>query len=188
LGFAGTKAEAEQIRDQLAAFLRDELKLELSTEKTLITHARTRKARFLGYDIWTRQADTWHTRGGRSINGSIALGVPPETVDARCRTYQRKQGKPLIRNDLIRTSDYNIIAAFGSEYRGYVQYYQLAGNINRLNKLRAVMERSMSLPFLPRLRSRSLVRRVRRYYEAIRLPTPVHPRLTALAFPEQPAR
>ena len=143
LGFAGTKAEAEQIKDQLAAFLRGELKLELSTGKTLITHARTRKARFLGYDIWTRQADTWHTRGGRSINGSIALGVPPETVDARCRTYQRKQGKPLIRNDLIRTSDHNIIAAFGSEYRGYVQYYQLAGNINRLNKLRAVMERSM---------------------------------------------
>ena len=27
--------------------------------------------------------------------------------------------------------------------RLYVQYYQLAGNINRLNKLRAVMERSM---------------------------------------------
>ena len=123
--------------------MRSELKLELSTGKTLITHARTRKARFLGYDIWTRQADTWHTRGGRSINGSIALGVPPETVDSRCRTYQRKQGKPLIRNDLIRTSDHNIIAAFGSEYRGYVQYYQLAGNINRLNKLRAVMERSM---------------------------------------------
>ncbi|MGW3202043.1 HNH endonuclease [Streptomyces sp. NPDC001118] len=49
----------------------------------------------------------------------------------------------LIRNDLIRTSDYNIIAAYGSEYRGYVQYYQLAGNINRLNKLRYVMERSL---------------------------------------------
>jgi hypothetical protein len=53
------------------------------------------------------------------------------------------QGKPLIRNDLIRTSDYNIIATYGSEYRGYVRYYQLAGNINRLNKLRAAMERSM---------------------------------------------
>ncbi|MBM0240230.1 group II intron reverse transcriptase domain-containing protein, partial [Micromonospora sp. ATA32] len=65
LGFAGTKAEAEQIKNELAAFLRDDLKLALSTEKTLITHARTRKARFLGYDIWTRQADTWHTKGGR---------------------------------------------------------------------------------------------------------------------------
>jgi group II intron reverse transcriptase/maturase len=55
LGFAGTKAEAEQIKNELAAFLRDNLKLDLSTEKTLITHARTHKARFLGYDIWTRQ-------------------------------------------------------------------------------------------------------------------------------------
>jgi group II intron reverse transcriptase/maturase len=143
LGFAGTKAEAEQIKNQLAVFLRDELKLDLSTEKTLITHARTHKARFLGYDIWTRHADTWHTKGGRSINGSIALGVPPRAVDTRCRTYQRTQGKPLIRNDLIRTSDHNIVATFGTEYRGYVQYYQMAGNINWLNKLRYVMERSM---------------------------------------------
>jgi group II intron reverse transcriptase/maturase len=108
LGFAGTKAEAEQIKNELAAFLRNTLKLKLSTEKTLITHARTHKARFLGYDIWTRQADTWHTKGGRSLNGSIALGVPPEAVNARCRDYLRGQSKPLIRNDLIRTSDYNI--------------------------------------------------------------------------------
>jgi group II intron reverse transcriptase/maturase len=143
LGFAGTKAEAEQIKNELAAFLRNNLKLELSTEKTLITHARTHKARFLGYDIWTRQADTWHTKGGRSLNGTIALGVPPAAVNTRCRSYLRKQVKPLIRNDLIRTSDYNIVAVFGAEYRGYVQYYQLAGNINWLNKLRGVMERSM---------------------------------------------
>ncbi len=130
LGFAGTKTEAEQIKNELAAFLRNDLKLDLSTEKTLITHARTHKARFLNYDIWTRQADTWHTKGGRSLNGTIALGVPPEAVNARCRTYLRRQSKPLIRNDLIRTSDHNIVAVFGAEYRGYVQYYQLAGNIN----------------------------------------------------------
>jgi group II intron reverse transcriptase/maturase len=143
LGFVGTKAEAEAIKAELARFLREELKLELSTEKTLITHARTRKARFLGYDISTRQADTWHTRGGRSINGGIALEVPPEIVEAKCRTYQRHQGKPLIRNEVVHTSDHHIVATYGAEYRGYVQYYQLAGNINRLNKLRYVMERSM---------------------------------------------
>ncbi|MEV0726550.1 hypothetical protein AB0I37_27690 [Micromonospora purpureochromogenes] len=51
MGFAGAKAEAEQIKNELAAFLRDDLKLDFSTEKTLITHARTHKARFLGYDI-----------------------------------------------------------------------------------------------------------------------------------------
>jgi hypothetical protein len=41
LGFTGPKAEAEVIKEQLATFLREELKLELNTEKTLITHART---------------------------------------------------------------------------------------------------------------------------------------------------
>lgn len=39
LGFTGPKAEAEQIKQRLATFLRDDLKLELSPEKTLITHA-----------------------------------------------------------------------------------------------------------------------------------------------------
>lgn len=77
----------------------------------MITHARTRKARFLGYGIWTDQVGPWHTKGRRSTNGIIALGVPPETVNTRCRTYQRAQGKPLIRNDLIRTSDRNIVAS-----------------------------------------------------------------------------
>lgn len=143
LGFVGTKAEAEQIKDRLAVFLREELKLELSPEKTLITHARTRRARFLGYDIHTRHLDTWRNNGRRTLNGSIALSVPVDWVQAKCRDYQRHQGKPLIRNDLIRTSDYNIVATYGAEYRGYVQYYQLAGNISWLNKIRWIMERSM---------------------------------------------
>src|SRR5512135_3349511 len=57
LGFAGPKAEAEEIKRRLGQFLRDELKLELSEEKTLITHARTSAARFLGYEIATCHAD-----------------------------------------------------------------------------------------------------------------------------------
>lgn len=47
LGFTGPKFEAEEIKERLAKFLRAELKLELSQEKTLITHARTGAARFL---------------------------------------------------------------------------------------------------------------------------------------------
>ena len=43
--------------------------------------------------------------------------------------------------------------------------------------------------FLPRLRRRhtGVVRRVRRYYRPVRLPTLVHLGITALAFPERPA-
>lgn len=57
LGFAGPKAEAEEIKQRLAVFLRDDLKLELSPDKTLITHARTQRARFLGYEIATASSN-----------------------------------------------------------------------------------------------------------------------------------
>jgi group II intron reverse transcriptase/maturase len=48
LGLAGPREEAEDIKRQLGEFLRDHLKWELSQEKTLITHAQTEVARFLG--------------------------------------------------------------------------------------------------------------------------------------------
>src|SRR6266540_1565332 len=48
LGFAGPRAEAEQIKARLAEFLRETLGLELNAAKTLITHARSQRARFLG--------------------------------------------------------------------------------------------------------------------------------------------
>ena len=63
LGFAGPKHEAEQIKSRIAAFLREELKLELSQSKTLITHATSQAARFLGYEIRAQHADTKITRG-----------------------------------------------------------------------------------------------------------------------------
>ena len=63
LGFTGPKAEAEEIKQRLAAFLRDELKLELSQDKTLITHARTEAAKFLGYEITVLHNDRKVTAG-----------------------------------------------------------------------------------------------------------------------------
>jgi retron-type reverse transcriptase len=48
LGFTGPKSEAEKIKARLARFLREDLKLELNQEKTLITHASTGAAKFLG--------------------------------------------------------------------------------------------------------------------------------------------
>lgn len=50
IGYIGTHQEAKAIKEKIRAFLKT-IKLELSEEKTLITHATTGKARFLGYDI-----------------------------------------------------------------------------------------------------------------------------------------
>jgi len=149
LGFAGPKAEAEQIRQRLAVFLRDDLKLELSPDKTLITHARTQRARFLGYEIATagsdrrtRRPSATDRRNRRSVNGTVVLHVPASVVKAKSAPYLSR-GKPACRNPMINEADYNIVARFGAEYRGIVQYYLLAGDVQRLHRLRWVMETSM---------------------------------------------
>ncbi|MFE5587233.1 reverse transcriptase domain-containing protein [Kitasatospora sp. NPDC056531] len=142
LGFTGPKAEAEQIKHRLAEFLRDELKLELSREKTLITHARTRAARFLGYEITTQHNDTKKTGRYRRVNGQIALRVPRDVIKAKCEPYMVR-GKPAKRTELTNGSDHAIVATFGAVYRGIVQYYLLAGDVFRLHRLQWVMETSM---------------------------------------------
>ena len=79
-GFVGTRQEAEEIKQDLSHFLQETLKLEMSQEKTLITHASTHAARFLSYHIVNQQNDTKHTQKRRSANGHIALLVPPDVV------------------------------------------------------------------------------------------------------------
>ena len=76
LGFTGPKAEAEDIKDQLATFLRDELALELNPDKTLITHARTRAARYLGYEIIAQHADRKITAAAGRPTGRSRCACP----------------------------------------------------------------------------------------------------------------
>src|SRR6266849_5455870 len=142
LGFSGPKAEAEAIKDQLATFLRDELALELNPAKTLITHARTRAARYLGYEITVQHADRKITRGRRAANGSIALRVPLDVIRAKRAPY-RRHGKPWHRPAMQNLDDYDIIQAYAAEYRGIVGYYQLASDVWRLGALRWDAETSM---------------------------------------------
>ena len=74
LGFIGPKAEAEEIKARLAAFLRETLGLELSQAKTLITHARSQRARFLGYDIIVQHRDTKRTEAAGRPTGRSRCG------------------------------------------------------------------------------------------------------------------
>jgi group II intron reverse transcriptase/maturase len=142
LGFTGPKAEAQDIKNRLATFLHDELKLELSQSKTLITHGRTGAARFLSYEITVQHADHKLTGGGRSINGTVGLRVPRDVIKAKCAPYL-KHGKPERRGQLVNDDDFTIVATYGAEYRGLVEYYLLAGDVYRLNRLEWVMKTSM---------------------------------------------
>jgi len=142
LGFTGPKAEAEEIKAKLARFLRETLGLELNQQKTLITHARSQRARFLGYHISVQHSGTKISNGRRSANGKIALKVPPDVITAQCARY-RKHGKPWHRPRLQNLDDYDIVRVCGAEYRGVVNYYLLAQDAWRLRTLRWHAEVSM---------------------------------------------
>ena len=97
LGFIGPKAEAEQIKESLETFLRDSLTLELSKEKTLITHATSQAAKFLGYELVNQQANDKHVRHGqRNANGRIGLRVPAKVIEQPLPSLhaQRQTGTP----------------------------------------------------------------------------------------------
>ena len=142
LGFIGPKAEAEEIKAKLAKFLRETLGLELNQQKTLITHARSQHARFLGYDITVQHSRDKITGGRRTVNGTIALRVPRDVIKAQTARYRRR-GKPSHRPRLQNLDDYNIVRKYGAEYAGVVNYYLLARDVYRLTTLRWNAESSM---------------------------------------------
>ncbi len=173
LGFAGPRSEAESIRDRLKAFLAQGLRLELSEAKTLITHANTQKARFLGYDISVTQCNTKIGGNRRSVNGGIALRMPASFIADRSRFYMR-DGQAIHRMERTHSSDYSIICQYQAEYRGFVQYYQLADNIAWLSSLQWVMRTSL-LKTLAHKHKSTVTKMARRF--ATRVSTPFGPRV-----------
>ena len=173
LGVSGPRCEAQQIKRHLAEFLRDTLKLELSQEKTLITHARTHGARFLGYDIVTRDADEKRDhRRQRCINGAPGLKVPRAVLRAKCARY-RRYGKPRHLPARLQEPAYTVVTHYQAEYRGVVQDYLLAFKVHRLWALHRVMELSLAKTLADKYRTR--VNQVfRRYQRTVRTPHGTH--------------
>jgi group II intron reverse transcriptase/maturase len=165
LGYSGPRHEAEAIKEEIRGFLRTTLQLELSESKTLITHARTEAARFLGYNIVVLQDDQKrHESGKRSINGGIGFQVPGEVVRAYCARYCAR-GKPVHRKALTNNSVYSILAQYQTEFRGLVEYYRLAYNLSHtLDRVKWVMGVSLTKTLANKLRISA--RQVRRRYKA----------------------
>jgi len=179
LGFTGPKTEAEEIRSRLAAFLRDDLRLELNEEKTLLTHARTGAASFLGYEVTVQ-----HSKTRPHVNGSIGLRVPRAVIKAKCAPYFQ-HGKPERRTRLLNFDDALIISTYGAEYRGIIQYYLLAGDVWRLNRLEWAAKTSMLKTLAAKHRSR--VSHMARKYQA-KTDTPHGKRNCFEAVTERPGR
>jgi hypothetical protein len=142
LGLTGTKAEAEEIKERLATFLKMKLNLTMAPEKTLVTHATQGRARFLGYEIGMMESQTKQTKKRRIVNGKVGLYIPKDVTHKKCAQYT-KEGKAVHRPELLHYSEYDTITRYQWEYRGLVEYYAMAQNIHTLSKLHWTMETSL---------------------------------------------
>ena len=137
-GFTGPKEEAEKIKEEMAEWLQDNLKLTLSPEKTLITHAKTESAMFLGYELSTMQKDyQLDSRKRRNSNGRISLRVPVSVINEKSNEYLSEDRK------LALDSDYDIVTRYQAIYRGLANYYMMADNVCHLDHVRWNMQGSL---------------------------------------------
>lgn len=150
IGVCGNKKDCEMIKDKLTEFIRNVLKMELSQEKTLITHSNT-PARFLSYDVRIRRdqkikrVKNYRTR---TMNYKVELNIPLEEKVERYlfeRGAARKEGKRLIpthRAILLNRTDLEIVDIYNAELRGLCNYYGIASNFNKLVYFGYLMEYS----------------------------------------------
>ena len=98
------KRKTEEITRQVGAFLKKHLQLELSKTKTLITHGRTEKAKFLGYEISTFQRNDARERDvlqtAEFLNGKVELGLPASVIQEKCQRYMA-HNKPIHRTEML---------------------------------------------------------------------------------------
>jgi len=145
LGFVGPKNEAKVIQGRLEEFLRDHLRLTLSPEKTLITHASDEKAKFLGHEITvTREGSLISRDGRRCANSSIALLVPRKVLNKYMDKYS-KSGKIIHKAEMLIDTEYTIVSRYQSVLRGLYNFYCMATNVSRrMQRLKWILEVSMT--------------------------------------------
>jgi len=137
----GSKELARTLKENIGVFLKESLHLELSEEKTLITHLSSENVRFLGYEIAKAQADTAVSvdsigRKKRTVNGTIQLLVPGDVIETKLKRF-RSGKKPIRRPERINNPVLDILTAYNAEMQGLYNYYRLATDVGKkLNKFK----------------------------------------------------
>ena len=177
IGVIGSKEDAKQVKTDVGEFIKEQLHLEISPEKTLITHGND-FARFLGYLVTvSREQNRTRTKNGftrRTYVGKVKLYAPKEkwlnrllSYGALKISYDKAHGnkevwEPVRRPGLIRLDDIEILNQYNAEVRGMYNYYRLANNATVLNAFVYVMKYSMYKTFAGKYRT-SMRKIIRKY-------------------------
>ena len=155
IGVIGSKSDCEVIKADLTKYMQEQLKLELSEEKTLITNAQD-KAKFLGYEIYVQRSESKVKnslgRTNRMLNGNVRLHVSTEIARNKllamnAMVIKQVNGKEIwwaeSRGFLTSLKEEDIIAQYNLEIRGFYNYYSIANNISAVgDTFGGIMKRS----------------------------------------------
>ena len=179
LGVIGSKEDALRIKEDIKSFLSENLALELSEEKTLITHTG-KSAKFLGYEITVtrnnHQRRDVQGRLRRTYGKRVRLNVSMATLRDKLLEYgameiKLRNGKEVwkskCRSGLIFNDDLEILDRYNRETVGFCNYYLIANNCVVLHNFRYIMEYSMYKTFAGKYRS--TVRKINKKYRRNKL-------------------
>ncbi|KAA6323068.1 Group II intron-encoded protein LtrA [termite gut metagenome] len=165
IGVIGSKEDCVQIKTDITQYMNDVLKLELSTEKTLITNAK-KPAKFLGYDIFIRQSDDTQRDSLNNpicvFNNRTVLYLTTEVMRKKLLEYDavriinrngKEVWKPKARKYLNSFELKDIVARYNAEIRGFYNYYSIANNSSVIDSFYNIMEYSMYKTFANKLQS-----------------------------------
>ena len=151
IGVKGDRQDCEMLKQLFSVFISETLHMELSDEKTLITHS-SQSARFLGYDVRVRRNQTLKPHGNhrsRTLNNKVELLIPfadkivPFLFD-KAIIRQSCDGMilPAPRKYMYRCTDLEILMTYNWELRGICNYYSIASNFTRLDYFDYLMKYS----------------------------------------------
>ena len=167
IGIIGCKQDAMNIKEDIKKFLNEKLALELSDEKTLITHSE-KAAKFLRYEIDVRKSNaTKRSKNGglkRAFNKRIRLMIGKDMVKNKLLEHRaleiklhngNEQWKPKSRQSLVCNDDLEILDKYNKEIRGLYNYFSLANNCaSALSSFGYIMQYSMYKTFAHKYRTK----------------------------------
>ncbi len=166
IGVIGSKRDCQEIKQEITLYMEERLKLEMSVEKTLITHSSD-NAKFLGFDITVRksQARKRDKNGNlmRPFGSKVMLNLSSETVKTKLQSYDAirftydSNGKmrwmPKSRPQLLAQKPEDILAIYNSQIMGFYNYYGIANNSSsQCSAFAHIMEYSLYMTIGQKLR------------------------------------
>ena len=162
IGIIGSKEDATVIRDKLRIFLAEQLKLELSMQKTKITHARNEMAHFLGTDIRITPLElrpvTKSTRLGVTLISKA--GTRPQLLcpinklvgKLEARGIAKPGGVPTRWGRMIHFETHQIVKHYWTIWQGISNYYSFVNNTGSLGRIFYILKYSCVLTLAAKLK------------------------------------